>query len=90
MTRALPGIVLVLGLVALAIVASERPDWFPENLDLPRLVYLLMALLLVTGAGYGFYRFRDDGAHPGARPIVSLAIWALIFGAIVTAYTLLN
>ncbi len=86
MSRALPGIMLVLGLVALAIVASERPDWFPENLDVPRLVYLLMALLLVTGAGYGFYRVPRDGA----RAIVSLAIWALIIGAIVTAYTLLN
>lgn len=86
MSRALPGIVLVLGLVALAIVASERPDWFPANLDVPRLVYLLMALLLVAGAGYGFYRFR----HDGARVIVGLLIWALLIGAVVATYTLFN
>jgi uncharacterized membrane protein len=86
MSRAWVGIVVVLGLVALAIVASERPDWFPANLDVARLVYLLMALLLVSGAGYGFYRVRNDGA----RAIVGLAIWAFIIVAIVVAYTLLN
>jgi len=86
MSRALPGIVLVLGLVALAVVASERPDWFPANLDVPRLVYLLMALLLVTGAGYSFYRFR----HDGMRAVAGLLIWALLIGAIVATYTLFN
>jgi hypothetical protein len=86
MSRAWVGIVLVLGLVALAIVASARPDWFPSNLDVPRLVYLLMALLLVSGAGYGFYRFR----HEGARAAVGLAIWAALILAIVAAYSLLN
>jgi ABC-type maltose transport system permease subunit len=74
----------VLGLVALAVVASERPDWFPANLDVPRLVYLLMALLLVAGAGFGFYRFR----HDGRRAIVGLLIWAALIAAIVATYTL--
>jgi hypothetical protein len=86
MSRAWAGVVVVLALVALAIAASERPDWFPAGLDVPRLVYLLMALLLVSGAGYSFYRFR----HDAPRAIVGLVIWALLIGAIVLVYTLLN
>jgi hypothetical protein len=86
MNRAWVGVVLVLGLVTLAVVASQRPDWFPANLDVPRLVYLSMALLLVSGAGYGFWRFRYDGS----RALASLLIWAGILTAIMVAYLWLN
>jgi len=82
--RAIIGVVVVLALIALAIAATERPDWFPANLDVASLVYLVMALLLVAGAGYGFSRFRLDGA----RAMASLVIWALIIAAIAGAYTL--
>jgi protein-S-isoprenylcysteine O-methyltransferase Ste14 len=84
MNRAIIGVVLVVALVALGVTASERPDLFPENLDVPRLVYLTMALLLVAGAGYGFTRMRFDGA----RAIVSLVIWAGVIVAIAAAYAI--
>jgi uncharacterized protein YxeA len=86
MTRAIIGVVIVLGLVALAIFAAERPDIVPGSMQVPNLVYLLMVLLLVAGAGYGFRRFRYDGA----RALVSLAIWGAIIVAIVVAYSLFS
>lgn len=58
----------------------------PGNFDWPQLVWLLMALLLVAGAGTGFRRFRFDTQ----RSIVSLLIWATLIAAIVFAYSILN
>ena len=59
---------------------------WPDNFDWPQLVWLLMALLLVAGAGTGFRRFR----HDTRRSIASLAIWAGLIGAIVAAYMVFN
>jgi hypothetical protein len=63
-----------------------RPELFPGDLDVPRLVYLLMALLLVTGAGYGYSRFRLDG---GAA-LASILFWAALIMAITFAYAWIN
>lgn len=54
--------------------------------DWARLTYLLMALLLVSGAGYGFWRFRHDGRNA----VMSLIIWALIIVVIVVIYNWFN
>jgi ABC-type glycerol-3-phosphate transport system permease component len=45
-----------------------------------------MALLLATGAGYGFWRFRFDRRNA----IVGLLAWAALIAAIVGLYMLLN
>jgi len=56
------------------------------NFDWASLIYLLMALLLVTGAGWGFQRYRRDGR------IVMLAIvfWTALIVLIVVAYNAFN
>lgn len=59
---------------------------WPDNFDWPQLVWLLMALLLVAGAGAGFRRFR----HDPRRAVVSLLIWAAVIAAIVAAYQIFN
>ena len=80
------GLAVVLVLLAVAAFSYFRPELVPGNVDLPRLVYLLMALLLVSGAGYGFWRFRYDGG----RALASLAFWAALIVAIVLAYSWLT
>lgn len=54
--------------------------------DWPQLIWLLMALLLVTGAGYGFRRFRNDGRNA----LVGLLFWAAAVIAIALIYNWLN
>jgi hypothetical protein len=61
-------------------------DLFPPGFDFAGLVYLLMALLLASGAGWGFWRFRTDGR----RAILGLAIWAFVIVSIMAAYIALN
>ncbi len=78
------GVVAVLLLVAW--LGYERPQLFPGDIDVPRLVYLLMALLLVSGAGFGFWRLRQDRG----RALASLIFWAALIAAISFGYSLLN
>lgn len=80
------GLGVVAVLLAAAWVGYDQPQLFPGNVDVPRLVYLLMALLLVSGAGYGFWRLRRDRG----RAIASLLIWAALIAAISFGYILLN
>lgn len=54
--------------------------------DWAQLVWLLMALLLVSGAGYGFWRFRYDTRSA----LLSLAAWAAVVAAIVALYQAFN
>ncbi|MGE3789674.1 MAG: hypothetical protein AB7H66_04635 [Hyphomonadaceae bacterium] len=50
------------------------------------LVYLLMALLLVTGAGWGFQRYRRDGRIV----ILAVVFWTALIVLIVVAYNAFN
>lgn len=52
------------------------------DFDYARLIYLLMALLLVLGGGWGFSRYR----HNMRAVIASIAFWAGLIVAIVLAY----
>lgn len=80
------GVALVLLLLAVAVIGGMRPDLFPGNIDVPRLVYLVMALLLVSGAGFGFARFRYDGG----QALAAILFWAALILAIVFAYSWFN
>lgn len=80
------GVLIVVALVAIAVVAGERPELVPGNFDVPRLIWLLMALMLVAGAGFGVVRFRYDGG----RAFVSILIWGALIVAIMLAYSVFN
>lgn len=80
------GLAVVIVLLAVAAVGVARPDIFPGDVDIPQLVYLLMALLLVSGAGYGFWRFRDDGG----RALGGIVFWAVLIVAITLIYPLVR
>lgn len=80
------GVGVVIVLLVVGWIGYDRPDLFPANLDVPRLIYLLMALLLVAGAGYGFRRLRFDGKNA----LVSIVIWAGLFAVIALVYAWLN
>ncbi len=57
-----------------------------SNLDWATLIYLLMALLLVSGAAYGFRRIRGS---PRAA-VFGVVFWAALIVAIVFAYNAFN
>lgn len=79
------GLLVVAALLLVAGLGYFRPELFPGEIDVPRLVWLLMALLLVTGAGWGFRRFRYDGG----RALVGILFWGAAFFAVALAYQLL-
>jgi hypothetical protein len=56
------------------------------NFDWARLMYLLMALLLVAGGGWGVQRFRLDGRNA----LIGVLFWAALIVAIVLAYQAFN
>jgi hypothetical protein len=56
------------------------------DFDWARLVWLLMALLLVSGAGYGFQRIRHDRRNV----MIGILFWAALIIAIVLAYNAFN
>lgn len=57
-----------------------------SGVDWSQLVYLLMALLLVSGAGYGFHRFRHDSRNA----LFGVVIWAALIVVIVMVYSWFN
>lgn len=57
-----------------------------SEFDWPRLTYLLMALLLATGAGYGFWRFRTDRRNA----IIGLLVWAGLIALVAGLYAIFN
>lgn len=63
--------------------AERRPL---SEFDWPRLTYLLMALLLATGAGYGFWRFRADRRNA----IIGLLVWAGLIALVAALYVIFN
>jgi hypothetical protein len=80
------GLFLVAALLVLAWIGYDRPDLIPGALDLPRAIYLVMALLLVSGAAYGFWRFRIDGG----RALASILFWAALIVALTLGYAWVN
>lgn len=76
------GLAIVIVLLAVVGVAVARPDLVPGDVDVPRLVYLLMALMLASGASYGFWRFREDGG----RALMGIIFWGVLIVAITFAY----
>jgi hypothetical protein len=80
------GVALVVLLLAVAVIGAMRPDLFPPGVDIPRLVWLVMALLLVSGAGWGFWRFRLDGG----QALAGILFWAALIVAITFAYSWFN
>lgn len=86
--KSLLGLVLVAALLALGWFAYNAEGDFlgRDGRDMTQLVYLVMWLLLATGAGYGFSRFRLDGG----RALAGLAFWAVLIVALVFGYQMLN
>jgi hypothetical protein len=76
------GVGVVIVLLIVGFVAYSRPDMFPAGLDTPRLIYLLMALLLVTGAAYGFRRLQTNGR----TVLTSIVAWLGIVAVIALVY----
>lgn len=76
------GLAVTIVLLAVAAVGVLRPEIFPGNVDVPQLVWLLMALMLVSGAGYGFSRIRLDGG----RALTGIIFWAVLIVAITLLY----
>jgi hypothetical protein len=56
------------------------------DFDWPQLIWLLMALLLVSGAGFGFQRLR----HSPRAALLGVVFWAALIVAIVFAYNAFN
>lgn len=80
------GVLIVVALLLVAWLGYDQPELFPGNLDVPRLVWLIMALLLVSGAGWGFWRFRYDSG----RALAGIVFWGVLIVAITLVYALLN
>lgn len=79
------GILLVVALLALGWVGFSQPERFP-GVDMVGLVWAAMTLLLVTGAAYGFWRFRE---HKGAA-LAGVVFWTLAIVALVWGYETFN
>jgi hypothetical protein len=77
---------LVAALLLVAWLGYDQPELFPGNLYVPGVVWAIMALLLVSGAGWGFWRFR----HDSGRALAGIVFWGLLIVAITLAYALLN
>lgn len=56
------GLALVAALLLTAFAAYMNPALFPADIGyrLPQLIWLVLALVLVSGAGYGFMQIRSD------------------------------
>lgn len=80
------GLVFVIALLVVGWVGYNNPELFPGNMDIPGIVWAIMALMLVSGAGFGFRRIR----HNPASALAALALWAAVIVAIVVAYPLFN
>lgn len=80
------GLAIVVVLLIAAWLGFFQPETIPGNFDVPQLVYLMMALLLVSGAGFGFARMRME---PGAA-IAGVVFWAALIVVLVMAYSWFN
>ncbi len=80
------GLGVVVVLLVVAWIGFFYPQTIPVGFDVPQLVFLLMALLLVSGAGWGFRRIRME---PGAA-IAGVVFWAALIVLIVMVYSWFN
>lgn len=83
------GVALVVVLLLAGWLAYDRPDLFPgsADIDMTRLIYLVMALILVGGSALGLAQGRargEEGKGPGA--MTSLLIWAGLIGLLFLLY----
>jgi hypothetical protein len=77
------GVIIVVALLVLAAFAFWTPGFAGGyGREISSVIYLLMALLLVAGGGYGFSRIR----HDGRTALAGIVFWALMLGAIVLVY----
>lgn len=74
------GLGLVVVLLLVTAVAVLRPELVPGQVDIPRISYLLLWLLLVAGAGAGFLTTNKRMAWLG------LLIWPALILALVWGY----
>ena len=79
------GLALVVVLLVVGFAAFAYPNLFPGEFgaQLPRAIYLVLALLLVTGAGFGFARVRAEKS----RILPAILFWT---GAILLIMFLYN
>lgn len=75
------GVLFVVVLLGLGWIGYSQPERF-WGIDLPGIVYAVMALLLVSGASFGFWRFR---AHKRAA-LAGIVFWPLAIIGIIWAY----
>ncbi len=80
------GLIVVFALLAVGWVGFFYPQALPGEFDVPRLVWLLMALMLVTGTGWGFTRIR---MQPGAV-VAGVVFWTALIVLIVMVYSWFN
>lgn len=81
------GVAFVVVLLLVGFAAYMRPDLFPTgDIDLTQLIYLVLALLLVSGGLFGFGRVRTDAS----KILPSILFWGALILAIVAIYPLFN
>jgi hypothetical protein len=73
-------------LLALAWLGVARPDLFPGAAEAPQFAYLLMALLLVSGAAWGFARIR----MAPAAALAGAVFWAAFIVLLMLVYSWFN
>lgn len=80
------GLATVIVLLAIGFAAYAQPSFFPPGVGdrLPDLIYLVMVILLVAGAGFGFARLKADRA----RILPALLFWAAAIAAIAFLYNI--
>jgi hypothetical protein len=80
------GVAIVLVLLVVAWIGFFQPQMIPGGVALPQLAYLMMALLLVSGAGWGFWRIR---LSPGAA-LAGVVFWAALIVLLMMVYSWFN
>lgn len=87
MNRWLP-VALIVVLIVLAFALYTRRDVIGgvDTWMISEAIWLILALVLVSGAAYGFARFRFDKR----MALLGAVFWIALFAAVVVAYQLFN
>ncbi|MEZ6022266.1 MAG: hypothetical protein R3C16_02365 [Hyphomonadaceae bacterium] len=80
------GIVIVIALLVIGFIAYSRPEFVPGNLDVTGVIYLILVLMLWTGAAYGFPEIRQNWR----QALVGALFWGGVIVAIMFAYQMLS
>lgn len=80
------GLFVVVALLVVGFVAYSQPQLFPTDVDLARLIYMLLLLVLLSGAAFGFGRLR---AEPG-KALWAILFWGGLILAIMALYQVFN